>query len=124
MKKGICFSVLVSILLLFNNDKANAQCGETGFSFYCSAYAYDINERVTKLDDWVTSNSAFTISVTLEVADIGDAYAWVVFGNYRWAKAISEGFYEDNFYAYGGPTQSIHLYTTAKGGNASIAAAW
>lgn len=128
MRKLICSSILVVTLLLIDNHQASAQCGQTGFSYYCSAYSYDILDQVTESDEWVTSTSGFTISVTLEILEgnfpNGDAYAYVYFGNYWWAKEIKDGSYEGNFYASGGPTQKINLYTTAKGGNASIAAFW
>lgn len=128
MKKLIYSSLLAVTLLLLGNSQATAQCGEVGQNYYCSAYSDDVLDQVTGSAEWVTSISGFTISVTLEIYEgsfpNGDAYAVVNFGNYRWAKEIKDGSYEGNFYAYGGSTQKISLYTTAKGGNASIAAAW
>ncbi|HEX6426196.1 MAG TPA: hypothetical protein VF008_00870 [Niastella sp.] len=128
MKKLIYSSILAVTLFLLGNHQASAQCGEVGQNYYCSAYSNSILDEVTGSAEWLTTISGFTISVTLEILEgsfpNGDAYAVVNFGNYRWAKEIRDGSYEGNFYAYGGPTQRISLYTTATGGNASIAAAW
>jgi hypothetical protein len=129
MKKIICSSILIVTLLLTGNHQATAQCGAVGQNYYCSAYSYDILDEVTNSAEWLTTTSGFTISVTLEILEgsfpDGDAYAVVSFGNYRWAKELKEdGSYEANFYANGGTTQRLFLYTTATGGNASIAAAW
>jgi hypothetical protein len=128
MKKLICFSVLAVTLILLSNHKATAQCGQTGSSYYCSAYSFYGQDRITEYAQWASNSSGFTISVTLQIYDetdpYRDAFASVLFGGYGWSRGINEGYYEDSFYASGSQSENISLFTTVKAGSAIIVAEW
>ncbi len=129
MKKIISFCFLTVVVLLCKSNKATAQCGLSGSSYYCQAISPTAGSSSSWFDVWTAESNGYTISVYMEVYEGGNpgfnpnAFADVAFGDFYWSQHIYGGNYSDSFIA-AGSGETLELYAYASGGEAYIQAAW
>jgi hypothetical protein len=125
MKRTLFLSLLTAVVLLFNNNKASAQCNDYGGYYDC----YSVSENSYSDSDgdvWTTEGTMFWVNVNLRANHPTDAYAYAEIatsGGY-WTDIITQGTYQDNFTVPGQLGGSLSLYTAARYGSAYIGASW
>jgi hypothetical protein len=125
MKKATCFSLLTALVLLFNNYRATAQCGEYGSWFTC--YSVSNNGYVdVNTQDWMADGELYYVTVYLEANAANDGYAYteVTTSDFYRYDMITEGVFRDSFSGPGQIGQLLRLYTAARDGEAEITASW